>query len=151
MSLYHPLILEHDRAPRNLGPLPGATHTAALDNPLCGDQVAMHLEVRDGIITAVGFEGRGCAVARAAASMWTERLRGLAVAESVDLLERFAAFCAEPPGSPVDEALSEALGELAALVGVRAAKARRTCATLAARAVTQALAREPKAPDLSST
>lgn len=140
MSLYHPLILEHDRSPRNLGPLPGATHSAALDNPLCGDQVAMHLVVRDGTITAVTFEGRGCAVARAAASMWTERLAGRPVSEATALLERFAAFCAEPPGAPVDDTL----GDLAALVGVRAAKARRTCATLAARAVTQALTpREP--------
>lgn len=144
MSLYHPLILEHDRAPRNFGPLPSATHTAALDNPLCGDQVAMHLEVRDDTITAVAFEGRGCAVSRAAASMWTERLRGLPAGEAKALLERFAAFCAEPPGAPVDAALAESLGELAALVGVRAAKARRTCATLAARAVTQALASEPR-------
>lgn len=140
MSLYHPLILEHDRSPRNLGPLPGATHSAALDNPLCGDQVAMHLIVRDDIITAVTFEGRGCAVSRAAASLWTERLTGVPLAEATALLERFATFCAQPPEAPIDDTL----GDLAALAGVRAAKTRRTCATLAASAVTQALTpREP--------
>lgn len=134
-SLYHPIILEHDRNPRGERPLPAATHQAALDNPLCGDQVTMRLRVDGDRIVEAAFEARGCAVSRAAASLWTERLTGCSLAEATDLLERYARFCAEPPEAPMDEAL----GELIALAGVRAARSRRLCATLPSRALEQAL------------
>lgn len=134
-TLYHPLILQHDRHPCGERPLPEATHQGALDNPLCGDQVTMRLRVLDGRIAEAAFEARGCAVSRAAASLWTQRLPGCTVAEATALLARYARFCAEPPEAPMDADL----GELTALAGVRAVKTRRLCATLASRALEQAL------------
>lgn len=134
-TLYHPLILQHDRHPHGEHPLPDATHQAALDNPLCGDQVTMRLRVQDGRIAEAAFEARGCAVSRAAASLWTQRLAGCTVTEATALLARYAHFCAEPPEAPLDEEL----GDLTALAGVRAVKTRRLCATLASRALQQAL------------
>lgn len=142
ITLYHPTLLDRDRAPRCAGPLPAATHQATVDNPLCGDVLTMRLQLgpppdspEARIILAAAFEGRGCAVSRAAASLWTQRLPGCTVAEATALLARYAHFCAEPPEAPMDEDL----GDLTALAGVRAVKTRRLCATLASRALQQAL------------
>ncbi len=135
-GLYHPTILDRDRHPRCCGPLPDATHQATLDNPLCGDVVTMRLVVDGERVTAAAFEGRGCAVSRAAASLWAERLQQLPLAEVAALLARFAAFVAEPLDAPIPDEL----GELAVLAGVRAARSRRGCATLPSRALAAALA-----------
>jgi nitrogen fixation protein NifU and related proteins len=144
-SLYHATILEHDRHPRNVGPLAEATHQCTLDNPLCGDVVTVRLVVepdgggpggdREAQIAQAKFEGRGCALSRASASLWTERIQGRSVAEVRALIERFGRFVAEPTEAP----LPPELGELVALGGVRAVKARRSCATLASRALAAAL------------
>lgn len=141
-ALYHATILDRDRAPRHYGALAEATHHATLDNPLCGDVVTFRLVVtadEPRRVLAAAFEGRGCAVSRASASLWAELLAARAPAD-VDavraLIARFARFVTEP----VDAALPEELGELAALSGVRAVKARRGCATLASRALAEALA-----------
>lgn len=165
-SLYHATILDRDRHPRCHGPLPGATHQATLDNPLCGDIVTMRLvlaapDAREpdaapaitpdggpavggaaGYIVAAAFEGRGCAVSRAAASLWAERIQRCTAAEIAALIDRFLRFVIEPAEAP----LPEELGELAVLAGVRAAKSRRGCATLAARALAAALAAPASAP-----
>jgi nitrogen fixation NifU-like protein len=80
-TLYHPTILERDRQPRCAGPLPEATHQATVDNPLCGDVLTMRLQLEGataeapgGRVVAAAFEGRGCAVSRAAASLWAEHV-----------------------------------------------------------------------------
>lgn len=151
-ALYHATILDRDRHPRHCGPLAAATHQATLDNPLCGDVVTFRLVIEDGEdgeaggpgraarhIIAAGFEGRGCSLSRASASLWAELLCARAPARPDEvraLIERFARFVAEP----VDAALPEELGELVALAGVRAVKSRRGCATLASRALAEALA-----------
>jgi nitrogen fixation protein NifU and related proteins len=161
-ALYHATILEHDRHPRNLGALPEATHQCTLDNPLCGDVVTMRLVVApaaadpadpasaaaadpaaadpaahpDDLIAEATFEGRGCALSRASASLWTERIQLRPLAEVRALLERFERFVAEPADAP----LPAELGELVALAGVRSVKARRGCATLPSRALAAALA-----------
>jgi nitrogen fixation protein NifU and related proteins len=143
-GLYHATILDRDRHPRCYGPLPGATHVATLDNPLCGDVVTMRLVVEtagggaadEARVVTAAFEGRGCAVSRAAASLWTELLPGRALAEVAALIDRFAAFVV----APLDAPLAAELGELVVLAGVRAVKSRRGCATLASRALAAALA-----------
>jgi nitrogen fixation protein NifU and related proteins len=136
-ALYHATILDRDRNPRSYGPLPGATHQHTLDNPLCGDVVTLRLVLAEGVVQVAAFEGRGCALSRASASLWCELLPQRSAAEVRALIERFAAFVAEP----IDAAVPTELGELAALAGVRAVKSRRTCATLASRALAAALPR----------
>lgn len=133
--LYQALIVAHDRAPHHHGPLPGATHAATIDNPLCGDIVTVRMIVDGARIAAIAFEGHGCALARAAASMMSDRVVGGTVDEAVALAAAFAGFVQAPVDAPVDHDL----GELGAFRGVRAARARRTCATLAFRALTAAL------------
>jgi nitrogen fixation protein NifU and related proteins len=146
-ALYHATILDRDRHPRHHGPLADATHEATLDNPLCGDVVTLRLIVEPGEptprILAATFEGRGCAVSRASASLWAELLHArapVAPSEIAALIDRFARFVAEPPDAP----LPDELGELVVLGGVRAVKSRRLCATLASRALAAALAAPSK-------
>lgn len=131
-QLYQALILEHDRAPRNLGPLDGATHRATADNPLCGDVVTLHLVIAGGAIRAASFEARGCSLSRAAASILTTRLRDLDRAATQALAAAFEAFLH-------DAVETAALGELTAFAGVRQFPSRRACATLPFRALAAAL------------
>jgi nitrogen fixation NifU-like protein len=141
-ELYQAVIVEHDRAPRNHGPLPGATHEATVDNPLCGDVVTMRAVVEGGVVRAVAFECRGCALARASGSIATTRALGATPAELRELASAFARFVCEAPDAP----MPAGLGELAAFAGVRKIKSRRTCATLALRALVAALAGDQSAP-----
>lgn len=134
-ALYQAVIVAHDRAPRNEGPLPGATHEATIDNPLCGDVVTMRVIVDGGAVREARFEGRGCALMRAAASIATTQLAGRRVDELPALIARFEAFVREPAGAPVPAEL----GELSAFAGVRAFRSRQACATLPFRALTAAL------------
>lgn len=141
-TLYHATILDRDRSPRHCGPLAAATHQATLDNPLCGDVVTFRLIVAPGEphrVLDASFEARGCAVSRASASLWAELLHARAPADPAEvraLIERFSRFVAEPVEAP----LPDELGELVVLAGVRAVKSRRGCATLASRALAEALA-----------
>lgn len=134
-ALYQAAILDHDRAPRNHGPLAGATHTATVDNPLCGDVVTIELVVDGGTVRAAGFVGRGCSLSRAAASMLTAQLAGLPLDDARARLDRFETFVGSPPDAPAPEDL----GDLAAFAGVRRFRSRRACALLAARAARKAL------------
>jgi len=135
-DLYQAVIVDHDRAPRNQRPLPGATHVATIDNPLCGDIVTVRLVIDDATIRDVAFECRGCALARAAASIMSTRVAGLTATAATALAARFERFVAEPVEAPV----AEGLGELTAFRGVRRVRSRRTCATLPFRALVAALA-----------
>jgi nitrogen fixation NifU-like protein len=134
-ALYHATILEHDREPRHHGPLPTATHEATVDNPLCGDRVIMRLQIVDGTIRAAAFEGRGCALSRAAASIVTTR----AIGATADQMRTLAASVEALVYAPTDAPLPPDLGDFEAFVGVRAFKARRICSCLATRALTAAL------------
>jgi nitrogen fixation protein NifU and related proteins len=138
-SLYHAVIVELDRHPRHYGPLPGVTHQSCLDNPLCGDVVTMQLVIEGARVRAAGFEGRGCALSRASASLWAELVQRRSTTEIGTLLARFATFVTEAP----EAVIPEELGELAVLSGVRVVKARRGCATLPSRALAAALATRP--------
>lgn len=128
-DLYQEVIFDHYRRPRNRGILPGANHTARGHNPLCGDEITLYLVVEDGIVKDVRFEGQGCAIATASASLMTEALKGKSEAQAEALFGQFHDMITAPPGAPLE--LSDALGKLATLSGVREFPARIKCATLA--------------------
>jgi nitrogen fixation protein NifU and related proteins len=134
-ELYQATIVEHDRAPRNAGPLPEATHHATLDNPLCGDVVTVHARIVDDIVRELSFEGQGCALSRAAASMMTTMVRDRTTGGARELAAMFAQFVQDPP----DAAIPDELGELRAFAGVRRSRSRRVCATLGFRALLRVL------------
>jgi nitrogen fixation NifU-like protein len=95
-------------------------------NPLCGDQLTVYLRVDDGLISDVSFQGSGCAISKASASLMTESVKGKTVTEAHALFNRFQQMITAPPDSPVDH-----LGKLTALAGVRQFPIRVKCASLA--------------------
>jgi len=125
-DLYQEVIVDHGRRPRNFGPLPGASDQAEGFNPLCGDRLTLRLKVADGKIEDARFEGAGCAISTASASLMTEALKGLRESEAEAL---FASFLAMLSGER--QASDVALGKLEVLAGVRAFPSRIKCATLA--------------------
>jgi nitrogen fixation NifU-like protein len=125
-ELYQQVILDHNRKPRNFRVLPTANRTAAGFNPLCGDELRLYLNVQDGVITDAAFQGSGCAISKASASMLTNSVTGKTVAEAEALFHRFhAMLTGEENGHGGD------LGKLAVFAGVREFPARVKCATLA--------------------
>jgi nitrogen fixation NifU-like protein len=126
-DLYQEVILDHHKRPRNFGALPGANHRAEGRNPLCGDQLVVHLDVEDGVIRGVSFEGAGCAISRASASLMTDAVKGRPVAEAEHLFEEFRRMVT----SDIDEEVEASLGKLAVFCGVREFPSRVKCASLA--------------------
>jgi nitrogen fixation NifU-like protein len=124
-DLYQEVILDHNRRPRNFGPLPAADRTAEGSNPLCGDQVKVFLKLDGDVIDRITFEGAGCAISTASASLMTEALAGRTVAEARALFDRFHELLTAGEGDP------ERLGKLAVFSGVREFPMRVKCATLA--------------------
>ena len=125
-DLYQEVILDHNKRPRNFHPVEPSSHTADGYNPLCGDRVSVQLRVRDGVIEDVGFQGEGCAISTASASIMTESIKGRSVEEARDLFERFHELVTGDEG-----AIDPALGKLTVLAGVRDYPTRVKCATLA--------------------
>jgi nitrogen fixation protein NifU and related proteins len=134
-ELYQATIVDHDRAPRGWGTLADATHTATVDNPLCGDVVTVQVKIVDGAIHDIACEGRGCALSRAAASIMTTMVRARDPQAVRQLTVAFDELVRGAPGAPI----ADELGELRAFAGVRRFRSRRVCATLPFRALTQAL------------
>jgi nitrogen fixation protein NifU and related proteins len=126
-ELYQQVILDHNRAPRNFRKLGHPTQRATGDNPLCGDSVSVEITVDDGVIRDIGFQGSGCAISRASASMMTASVKGKTVAEAEDLFARFHRMLAAPAGGHQS---GEALARLDVFAGVREFPARVKCATL---------------------
>jgi nitrogen fixation NifU-like protein len=124
-DLYQQVILDHNRRPRNFRAL-DAGRKAEGFNPLCGDRLTVYLKVEDGTITDVGFQGSGCAISKASASLMTDSIKGKPVAEAVALFERFQQMITASPDVPVKQ-----LGKLEALAGVRQFPIRVKCASLA--------------------
>jgi len=123
-SLYEEVILEHNRHPRHYPRNPrGSTHHAHGFNPLCNDEVQVHLKVADGAIQDVGFEGAGCAICMASASLMTEAVMGKPLEEVRTLFQRVHRMLAE--NGPAQD-----VGKLRVLEGVRAFPMRVKCATL---------------------
>jgi nitrogen fixation protein NifU and related proteins len=139
-DLYQQVIVDHSRHPRNFGPLPGANRRAVGDNPVCGDRVTVSLILDPSSrIAGVAFEGHGCAIATASASMMTEHVRGRTRDEAHALAEHLDRIVS---GAPVEPGAGGRLdsGELAALSGVARFPVRVKCARLAWRALLAALA-----------
>lgn len=137
-DLYQEVIVDHGRRPRHFGPLPEASHQAEGFNPLCGDRLTLRLQVVDGIIVDARFEGAGCAISTASASLLTEAVTGLAVADADTLFAAFHALLTGEPGDPA------ALGKLQVLAGVREFPSRIKCATLAWHTLQAALHGAPR-------
>jgi nitrogen fixation protein NifU and related proteins len=124
-DLYKEVILDHYRSPRNRNKLENAEIHLHRDNPLCGDEIDLYLDIDDGRVTAVGFEGRGCSISQASVSMMTEKLKGLTLKQAEELAGSFKAMMqGEGPEN------QEALGDLMALQGVQKYPVRIKCALL---------------------
>jgi len=127
-DLYQEVILDHNRRPRNFHAMSDATRTAKGHNPLCGDRVTLYLKLDGSRIADVSFEGSGCAISKASASLMTDAVKGHTIDEADALFSRFHAMVTAPVDQPVDEA---AVGKLAVLAGVREFPIRVKCASLA--------------------
>jgi nitrogen fixation protein NifU and related proteins len=123
-TLYRDVIVDHSRHPRNFRTLEVGRKADGF-NPLCGDRLTVYVQIDNGVIKDVSFEGLGCAIAIASASLMTESVRGRTVAEADALFARVEQMIAASPDATVDE-----LGDLSALVGVRRFPVRMKCATL---------------------
>ena len=133
-DLYQDLIIDHNRSPRNFRKLPDANHRAEGFNPLCGDKLTLYVRTDGDRISDIAFEGSGCAISVASASLMTESLKGRTEQEARALFARVHALL-----TGKDEGDPAALGKLAALGGVRAYPTRVKCATLCWHTLTAAL------------
>jgi nitrogen fixation NifU-like protein len=129
-DLYQDIILDHGRHPRNFRPIEHPTHTARGYNPLCGDRVTVYLTIEGDRVADVSFEGRGCAISTAAASLMTEVVKGRTLAEAQALFAQFHAKVTGGEVTALPEALEEDSERLEPLTGVKAYPARVKCATL---------------------
>ncbi len=126
-ELYQEMIIEHNRHPHNHFEMPDATSKAEGFNPLCGDKLTLYLKIEEGVVTALSFIGRGCAISQASASMMTDVLKGKTLLDAEALFQRFHTMLTEENVNVGDLDL----GRLEALAGVKAYPARVKCATLA--------------------
>jgi len=137
-DLYQEVILDHNKRPRNFHVIDSASHQAEGFNPLCGDRLHLYLKVEDDVVTDVGFQGSGCAISKASASIMTDSVKGRPVAEVQDLFRRFHTMVTTPPDQVVED-----MGKLSALAGVREFPVRVKCASLAWHTLKAALERDP--------
>ena len=126
-DLYQEVILDHNRHPRNFGELDGADRHADGDNPLCGDRLAVYVNLDGETISDVSFLGSGCAISKASASLMTDAVKGRTLGEARRLSEQFLALVTDD-AAVVDTAV---VGKLAVLAGVRDYPTRVKCASLA--------------------
>jgi nitrogen fixation protein NifU and related proteins len=138
-ELYQDIILDHGRHPRNFRKIEHPTHFAHGHNPLCGDRVTVYLSLDGNRITDVAFQGRGCAISTAAASLMTEVLKGKTVEEARALFAQFHARVTGGEPKALTEPLAEEAERLEPLTGVKAYPARVKCATLSWHALEAAL------------
>ncbi len=127
-DLYQSVILDHNKKPRNQRRPEGANHDADGFNPLCGDKICVYVEIEGDVVKDIGFEGSGCAISTASASLMTETVKGRSLDEAQRLFEGFHGLVTGPPMLEPDTA---GLGKLAVFSGVREFPIRVKCATLA--------------------
>jgi nitrogen fixation NifU-like protein len=125
-DLYQEMILDHNRSPLNYGTLPNPDHISHGDNPLCGDKLALFLNMKGEMIDDIRFQGIGCAISTASASLMTESVKGKTREEAIRTMTQFHSMVTEEGASDFEE-----LGKLAAFSGVREYPVRVKCATLA--------------------
>jgi nitrogen fixation NifU-like protein len=140
-DLYRDVILDHNRRPRNFGALESADASVEGFNPMCGDHLTLRLKLNDDTISDIRFEGQGCAISTASASLMTEAVKGKSRKEALQLFHRVHQLLTDDAAPPAD-----ALGKLAALSGVREYPARVKCASLCWHTLASAL----KSTDLKS-
>ncbi len=127
-DLYQQVIIDHTKSPRNFGKLDPCNHDAEGYNPLCGDQLHIYLQINDAnIIEGIQFEGQGCSISTASASLMTESLKGKSVADFERLFDAFHEMATADLSEEPDQ---ETLGKLAVLAGVKEFPSRIKCATL---------------------
>ncbi|MGH9348290.1 MAG: Fe-S cluster assembly sulfur transfer protein SufU [Vicinamibacterales bacterium] len=124
-ELYQEVILDHNRRPRNFRAIEGGRKAEGY-NPLCGDRLTLYLRVDNALIKDVSFQGSGCAISKASASLLTESVKGKTIAEAEALFDRFQRMITAPADAPPDD-----LGKLTVLAGVRQFPVRVKCASLA--------------------
>jgi nitrogen fixation NifU-like protein len=127
-ELYQQVILDHNKKPRNFRKLETANHSAEGYNPLCGDHLTVYLDLEDGLVKDVGFEGSGCAISKAAASMMTQAVKGKSKEQAENLFNEFHSMVT---GELNEETEENNLGNLKIFAGVREFPVRVKCATLA--------------------
>lgn len=135
-ELYQEMIIDHGRQPRNFGALQQATHSKNGQNPLCGDKLTVYLLEREGVVVDVKFEGAGCAISVASASLMTDAIKGKNLAAVNDLFHQFHDLLT------AGKANDAALGKLAVFAGVAEFPVRVKCATLAWHTMKAALAHD---------
>ncbi len=136
-ELYQQVILDHHKKPRNFRKLESANRHADGFNPLCGDRISLDLRIENGVVCEIGFQGTGCAISTAAASMMTESLKGKTEAEVDILFQRFHDMVTgRDAGNHAD------MGKLAVFTGVREYPVRVKCATLCWHTLKAALERK---------
>jgi nitrogen fixation NifU-like protein len=140
-ELYQQVILDHNRSPRHFRKLEDANRSSEGYNPLCGDHLHLYLKVEGDVIRDIGFQGSGCAISRASASLMSSALKGKTRGEAEALFKRFHDMVTGDVEAPPD---TEGLGKLAVFAGVREFPARVKCATLAWHTLHAALKGEDK-------
>jgi nitrogen fixation NifU-like protein len=140
-DLYRDVILDHNRQPRNFGALEPADASVEGFNPMCGDHLTLRLRLNQDTISDIRFEGQGCAISTASASLMTEAVKGKSRDEALKLFDRVHQLLTDDAAPPAEE-----LGKLAALSGVREYPARVKCASLCWHTLASAL----KSTDLKS-
>jgi nitrogen fixation protein NifU and related proteins len=140
-DLYQEVILDHNRRPRNFRAIDEPSSKQEGYNPLCGDRLTLYLSVEDGVIKDVAFQGSGCAISKASASIMTETLKGKTVGEARELFDRFHAMITSDPSVPADD-----MGKLSVLAGVREFPTRVKCASLAWHTMKAAVAHDAAGP-----
>ena len=125
-ELYQEILLEHNNKPRNFYKLEDADRTADGFNPLCGDKIALYLKLNGGVISDVGFQGSGCAISRASASMLTQSVKGCSVERAGEIFDAFHRMLTEPGEEPDYDTLED----LESLAGVAEFPTRIKCAIL---------------------
>jgi nitrogen fixation NifU-like protein len=139
-DLYQEVILDHNKRPRNFRTIEGASHHAEGHNPLCGDRLSLYVQVDGDRISDVAFQGSGCAISKASASLMTDAVKGQSVGDAREMFQRFHRMVTTPPDQPVEH-----LGKLSVLAGVREFPVRVKCASLAWHTLKAALEREAAA------
>ena len=124
-ELYQEVILDHNKRPRNFRTIDDGRKAEGY-NPLCGDRMTVYLRVQDDVIVDASFQGSGCAISKASASLMTEIVKGKTLADAQAMFDRFHTMVTTPPEQPVED-----LGKLSVLAGVRQFPARIKCASLA--------------------
>jgi nitrogen fixation NifU-like protein len=138
-DLYQEVILEHSKHPRNFRALDSANHKAEGFNPLCGDHFTVYVDVKDGSIRDISFQGAGCAISKASASMMTQSLKGKSASEAEELFTKFHDLVTGHGGS------EDVVGKLTVFAGVSEFPVRVKCATLAWHTLRAALRGEDQA------